>query len=142
MIKFTLTRQQTYSKLVFKSISCTKPSELKIWTSILVPKIPKHTKKKTFYHPQGFKLVFGTYTEWILNTDKKHNKTYQIVANRQLQRQNTQSQLFFMLYTSFRFKDWDVNFNSKNLNTPKMDKSATTPKTAYQIIDEQTDLII
>ena len=50
MIKVTLKGQQTYSNLISESISCTTLSDLKIWTSNIVPKIAKHEKKSKVYH--------------------------------------------------------------------------------------------
>ena len=46
-----------------------------------------------FHHPQILKLASGTYTERILNRDKKHNEIYQKVTMELLQRQNINSQI-------------------------------------------------
>ena len=55
----------------------------------------------------------GTHTEWILNRDKKHNKIYQKVTKKLLQRQNFNSQ------TNSRFTP------ATNL---KIGRITTTPK--------------
>ena len=37
--------------------------------------LPLHTQDEDhFHHPQILKLASGTYTDWILNKDKKHNE--------------------------------------------------------------------
>ena len=51
--------------------------------------LPLHTHDEDHFHrAQIFKLASGTHTEWILNSDKKHNKIYQKVTKKlMLQRQ-------------------------------------------------------
>ena len=58
--------------------------------------LPLHIHDKDhFHHPQILKLASGIHTKWILNRDKKHNKIYQKVAKKLLQRQNINSQMSF-----------------------------------------------
>ena len=55
--------------------------------------LPLHTHDEDhFHHPQILKLASGTHTEWILNRDKKHNKIYERVTKKLLQRQNINDQ--------------------------------------------------
>ena len=46
-----------------------------------------------FHHPQILKLDSGTHTEWILKRNKKHNKIYQKVTKKLLQRQNINTEI-------------------------------------------------
>ena len=66
-----------------------------------------------FHHPQILKLASGTHTEWILNRDKKHNEIYQKVTKKLLQRQNINEQINSRFYTSLRFKNWNICFNTQ-----------------------------
>ena len=76
--------------------------------------LPLHTHDEDhFHHPQILKLASGTHTEWILNRDKKHNEIYQKVTKKLLQRQNINEQINFTLYTSLRFKNWNICFNTQ-----------------------------
>ena len=54
--------------------------------------LPLHTHDEDhFHHPQILKLASVTHTEWNLNSDKKHNKIYQKITKKLLQRQNINS---------------------------------------------------
>ena len=56
--------------------------------------LPLDTHNEDHFHdPQILKLASGTYTEWILNRDKKHNEIYQKVTKKLLERQNINSQI-------------------------------------------------
>ena len=57
--------------------------------------LPLHTHDEDhFHHPQTLKLAFGTYTDGILNRDKKHKEIYQKIAKQKhLKRQNIHSQI-------------------------------------------------
>ena len=75
--------------------------------------LPLHTHDEDhFHHPKNPKLASGTHTERILNRDKKHNEIYQRVTKKLLQRQNINEQNKFMLYTSLRFKNWNICLNT------------------------------
>ena len=55
--------------------------------------LPLHTHNQDhFHHPQILKLASGTHTEWILYRDKRHNKIYQKITKKLLQRQNVNTQ--------------------------------------------------
>ena len=68
--------------------------------------LPLHNHDEDHFHyPQNLKLAPGTHTEWISNRDKKHNKIYQNVTKKLLQRQNINSQINsrFTLVTNLKF---------------------------------------
>ena len=77
--------------------------------------LPLHTHDEDhFHHPQILKLASGTHTEWILNRDKKHNEIYQ-KSNKKvvIKTKNINEQIKFTLYTSLRFKNWNICFNTQ-----------------------------
>ena len=99
-----------------------------------------HTHDEAHFHHQQFlKLASGTHTEWILNRDKKHNKIYQKVTKKSLQKQNINSQTNsrFMPATDLKIGTFVLipNFNTQKVISKKLQPLRKGP---YQIIAKPT----
>ena len=94
-----------------------------------------------FHHPQILKLASGKDTEWILNRNKKHNKIYQKVTKKLLQRQsiNNQNNSRFMPATDLKIGTFVLipNFNTQKGISKKLQPIR---KGSYQIIDKPTEV--
>ena len=94
-----------------------------------------------FHHSQILKLASGTHTKWILKRDKKHNKIYQKVTKKLLQRQNINNQINsrFMPATDLKIGTFVLipNFNTQKGISKKLQPLRKRP---YQIIDKPTEM--
>ena len=104
--------------------------------------LPLHTHDEDhFHHPQILKLASGTHTEWILNSDKKHNEIYQKVTKKLLQRQNINEQINSRFTPASELKIGTFvlipNFNTQKGISKKLQPLRKGP---YQIIDKPTDV--
>ena len=89
-----------------------------------------------FHHPQILILESDPHTNWILNRDKKNTILSKVVTNTKYK-----SSKCFTLYTSNRFKNRNICFNSKLHYTKRnFQKLQPLRKGPYQIIDKPTDV--
>ena len=104
--------------------------------------LPLHTHDEDhLHHPQILKLASGTYTEWILNRDKKQKEIYQKVTKKLLQRQNINNQINsrFMPATDLKIGTF-VLIPNKNTQKRISKKLQPLRKGPYQIIAKPTDV--
>ena len=114
-----------------------KPNKDSICYNLLL-----HTHDEDHFHlPQILRQASGTQTEWILNRDKKHNKIYQKLTKKLLQRQNINNQINqrFTPATDLKIGTFVLvpNFQTQKGISKKLQP---LPKLPYQIIAKPTEI--
>ena len=102
--------------------------------------LPLHTHDEDhFYHPQTLKLATGTYTEWILNRDKKTLRNLPESNKKVLQRQNINPQINSRFTPDLKIGTYVLipNFTTQKGFSKKLQPLRKGP---YQIFDKHTDV--